>query len=335
MPTSVSAFSHRRARADSTTSFAFYNEDEDEAIAEEEEAIYEDGSVALDLDDIPFGIHDGDDDDDEGSEGYHGNGNGNGYDDHTSLRRSSTHSRSSVHARLLRTDSGHTEASARGHGRVSQKLHMVNEDLTIVIAGFRTSRIGYALYALLCAATLGTAYLLLRWLPRWQVKLIGAPCPLRECDWVVLENQWGEFAILPISSRPYDRPLSTVFGAPEKMFAHFLEEDADPILSELRVLSYRYVRFFFNPFKDKFVVSTGWKDPSWRRVRFLRAGIDSDEKDERASVFGRNLIDIDQKSIPQLLVDEVGHPSLVSCHAQTRVATAAALCATRLLLGLY
>ena len=228
-----------------------------------------------------------------------------------------------MHARLLRTDSGHTEASARGHGRVSQKLHMVNEDLTIVIAGFRTSRIGYALYALLCAATLGTAYLLLRWLPRWQVKLIGAPCPLRECDWVVLENQWGEFAILPISSRPYDRPLSTVFGAPEKMFAHFLEEDADPILSELRVLSYRYVRFFFNPFKDKFVVSTGWKDPSWRRVRSLRAGIESDEKEERASVFGRNLIDIDQKSIPQLLVDEVGYPSLFPGRVQTRVVPAA------------
>lgn len=211
---------------------------------------------------------------------------------------------------------------------------MVNEDLTIVIAGFRTSRTGYALYALLCAATLGTAYLLLRWLPRWQVKLIGAPCPLRECDWVVLENQWGEFAILPISSRPYDRPLSTVFGAPEKMFAHFMEEDADPILSELRVLSYRYVRFFFNPFKDKFVVSTGWKDPSWRRVRSLRAGIDSDEKEERASVFGRNLIDIDQKSIPQLLVDEVGHPALLFRPCADESGSHSRPSAARLLLGL-
>lgn len=64
---------------------------------------------------------------------------------------------------------------------------MVSEDLTIVIAGFRTSKPGYAAYVFLCVTTLGLAYLLLRWLPRWQVKLIGEPCPLHDCEWVVLE----------------------------------------------------------------------------------------------------------------------------------------------------
>jgi cation-transporting ATPase 13A3/4/5 len=102
-------------------------------------------------------------------------------------RRSSVQSRTSVHARLLRTDSARTDTSGRSHGRITQKLHIVNEDLTIVIAGFRTSHVGYISYMLVCLLTLGLAYLLLRWLPRWQVKLIGEPCPLRECQWVVLE----------------------------------------------------------------------------------------------------------------------------------------------------
>ncbi|KAI0852262.1 hypothetical protein F5Y00DRAFT_227703 [Daldinia vernicosa] len=304
-PTSLSAFSHRRQRADSIASFAYYNEEEDEA---EPGFMYgEDGAVPFDIDEMPL---DFEEEDEETSSGV-GLENGNSYDDYSMRRRSSTQSRSSVHARLLRTDSGVTDASGRGYSRVSQKLHMVNEDLTIVIAGFRTSKPGYTTYVLLCVVTLGLAYLLLRWLPRWKVKLIGEPCPLHDCEWVVLENQWGEMAILDVQTQPYNRPLSTVFGSPEKIFAQLLEDDADPLLPELRVLNYRYVRFFYHPLKGKFVICNGWKDPTWTRVRALRAGIDGEEKDHRERVFGKNLIDIEQKSIPQLLVDEVFHPFYV------------------------
>lgn len=112
-------------------------------------------------------------------------------------------------------------------------------------------------------------------------------------------------AILNVKRQPYQRPLSTVFGAPEKMFAQLLEDDGDPLVNELQTLEYRYVRFFYHPIKDKFVVCNGWKDPAWTNVRTLRTGIDGDEKDERARVFGTNIIDIEQKSALQLLVDEV------------------------------
>lgn len=312
LPTSVSHFAHRRGRADSTTSFAFYNEDEEEPQTYDEDGrpLYDDdGSVAVDLDDIPFGV----DTIEEGEESSTPElENGETHEDYVMHRRSSTISRSSVRARLLRTDSGRTDASGGGmSGRISQKLYMVNEDLTIVIAGFRTSQIGFAVYLFLCVATFGLAYLLLRWLPRWQVKLIGAPCPLQDCEWVVLENQWGEMSILPVSIQEYDRPLSTVFGAPEKLFAQMFDEDADPILASLRILNYRYVRLFFHPLKDKFVICSGWKDPDWTSVRNVRAGIDGDEKEQREYVFGSNLIDIEQKSTFQLLVDEVFHPFYV------------------------
>jgi cation-transporting P-type ATPase 13A2 len=118
--------------------------------------------------------------------------------------------------------------------------------------------------------------------------------------------------VLDVTSQPYNRPLSTVFGSPEKMLAQLLEDDADPLLPELRVLNYRYVRLFFHPLKDKFIISTGWKDPNWTRIRSLRAGIDGEEKSQREVVFGSNIIDIEQKSIPQLLVDEVSSRSRLS-----------------------
>lgn len=313
LPTSVSTFAHRRSRADSTASFTYYNEDEEEPQTYDEDGrpLYEDdGSVAVDIDDIPFGMDMFEEEDE-----YEGSSTEeleNGSTDHATRRRSSTFSQSSVRDRLLRTDSGRTDTSGPGvSGRVSQKLYMVNEDLTIVIAGFRTSSIGYAVYLFLCLATLGVGYLLLRWLPRWQVRLTGQPCPLQDCEWVVLENQWGEMSILPVAMRPYDRPLSTVFGPPEKLFAQMLEDDGDPILSDLRFLNYRYVRLFFHPLKDKFVICNGWKDPNWTHIRTLRAGIDGDEQEQREYVFGSNLIDIEQKSTVQLLVDEVFHPFYV------------------------
>lgn len=109
-------------------------------------------------------------------------------------------------------------------------------------------------------------------------------------------------------SQDYGRSLSTVFGTSEKRFVLAYDEDDDPVLDDLRILDYRYMRFVFHPLKDKFVLSNSWKDPTWTDVKTIRAGIDGDEKENRELVFGKNLIDIKQKTIPQLLVDEVRHP---------------------------
>lgn len=108
-----------------------------------------------------------------------------------------------------------------------------------------------------------------------------------------------------IQRRPYGRALSTVFGSSGKAAERDYDEDDDPAIPRLHYLDYRYIRFFFHPLKDKFVLSNSWKDPEWVDVRSIRAGLDSDEREIREVVFGKNLIDIEQKSIPQLLLDEV------------------------------
>lgn len=89
------------------------------------------------------------------------------------------------------------------------------------------------------------------------------------------------------------------------------DEDDDPVINNLRFLDYRHVRFCFHPIKDRFVLANSWKDPNWKDVKSLRTGLDADEKAHRALVFGKNLIDIEQKSIPQLLVDEVSLPRVL------------------------
>jgi cation-transporting ATPase 13A3/4/5 len=307
LPTSVSAFSHRRTRADSTTSFSFY-QDEDEPEEPGEAFVSSDGRPSIDdLDELPF-EDDFEELDDSADMDMELN---NTYGDHAFLRRTSTQSRASVHSRLLRRDSGVSVGSGYTANRHNQKVYMENEDLYIAIAGFRTSRIGSAVYWLLCLLTCGLAWLLFRWLPRWHVKLIGKTAPLRDCQWVVVENQWNEMAILDVNSRPYGRSLSTVFGSPGKMAAYAMGEEHDPIIRELRMIDYRYVRLFFHPMRDKFLLCAGWKDPLWSNVREIRAGIDSEEKTHRDVVFADNLIDIEQKSWFKLLVDEVFHPFYV------------------------
>ncbi|KAF2654726.1 hypothetical protein K491DRAFT_779258 [Lophiostoma macrostomum CBS 122681] len=305
VPTSISSFAHRRQRADSTTSFTYYDEDRDSEEGVEDEAIAEEyGDIEYDeeyedrlLEDL-----------EAGERPSMPKRKSSGYS------RRSTDSRRSVDAPLLQR---HASASSTGSWdgrrgkRVSQKIYILMEDLTIVVAGFKTSPIGFAVYAILCTITVGLAWLLFRWLPRWRVWLTGRATPLRECDWVVIENQWGEFAVQYVGQQSYGRSLSTIFGDLEKVPRGDFDEDSDPVINHLRSLDYRYIRFCYHPLKDKFILANTWKDPTWTEVAALREGLDSEERDYRELVFGKNAIDIEEKSIGQLLVDEAFHPFYV------------------------
>lgn len=302
LPSSVSAFSHRRTRHDSTSTFVYHEEPDasndfsnDSAFADRNRS-FERRSIS-DVGDFEFGIEDEEDSADRDYMARH--------DDFMLRRCSSTQSRSSSHARLLRRDSTATVASGRSEGRSSQKIYMANENLTIAVAGFKTSTMGLAIYLSLCVLTGGVAFLVYRWLPRLYIGTVGRPSLLKDCKWTVIENQWGEVAIHPVRIQKYGRPVSTIFGSPKKPFLHAMDDDDDTPIDHLRSLDYRYVRLHFHPVKDKFILSAGWKDPGWVDVRRVRSGLDTDEKAIRDVIFGSNLIDISQKTVGQLLVDEV------------------------------
>lgn len=312
VPSSVTGFAHRRPRADSITSFTYFQEDdespewsEDQVIVDdEEEEGTDDGKQPND--DLELDLE-------SGSASPQG-------------RKSSGFSKiSAEHPLLHRHDSTKTDASGIGRGaRSSQKIYVVTEDLTIVVAGFVTSPLGLALYLAMCISSLGLGYLILRWLPHWRVRLVGTTKPLRECKWVVIEvrsptrrgrtesiakadqNQWGQISVQGISKTPYGHAASTVFGTREyKGYSLDYDEEDDPVMIYLRFLDYRYIRFCFHPLKDKFVLCSDWKDPSWINVKSIRAGLDGDERQRREQIFGKNEMEIERKSVPQLLIDEV------------------------------
>lgn len=301
VPTSIASFAHRRGRADSTTSFTYYDEDHDSDVDIEEEAIAEeygdieyDGYTVEELDELE---------------------NGRSPAPSQRRRKSSGFSRrSSTDRPLLRRQSSVSSVGsgdgARGR-RTNQKIYILTEDLTIVVAGFNTSRIGFSIYVIICAITVGLAWLVFQWLPRWKVALIGRPARLKDCSWLVIENQWGEFAVQEIEEQEYGRSLSTVFGDPEKHRQREYDEDLDPVIKQLRSLDYRYIRFCYHPIKDKFILANTWQDPLWTNVAALREGLDTEEREYRELVFGKNVIDLAEKPTGQLLVEEVINPFYV------------------------
>ena len=190
VPTSVSAFSHRRReRADSSaslTSFAYYDEDHDS----DQDQDLDEGAVAIvDDDDIEYDGYTAEEIEDMDRDLEAGRSISP-----SPSRRSSSGGKShrSVKRPLLRR---HSSASSAGSGswkgrRSNQKIYIMTEDLTIVVAGFRNSTVGFIVYTMLCVGTFGLAWLLLRWLPRWQVALTGKSAPLKDADWVVRIACW-------------------------------------------------------------------------------------------------------------------------------------------------
>lgn len=326
VPTAISSFAHRRSRADSTASFQFYDDedavvDEDEGwgAGSEDEAMLEEQNMLERGESLDFSDTFPEPDVEESERR-------DSTDSYFASRRSSRQSsrgrkgsgtsrssRPSAESPLLRRHhSGGSDVSGyRSGGRVSQKIYILTEDMTIVIAGFSTSVFGFAIYICTCVLTCGIGYLLLRWLPKWYVKLVGRSTPLARCDWVVIENQWSEMMILDLDKTPFSGALSSVFGQSEKGKMQDYDEYDDPIMDELRIMDYRYMRFCYHPLKDKFVLGNAWKDPAWTDITTVRAGIDSDEQETREQIFGKNEINIAEKTTVQLLLDEAFHPFYV------------------------
>lgn len=171
IPSSVVSFAHRRNRQDSTVSFTYFQDDDDDFVEwVDEDAVDGEGDEDdLDLHDV-----------DESAEDSRRL---------SMVSKRTSRSRDSIeHPLLSRYHSTGSYARDRKVGsRLNQRIYIESEDLTAVISGFSTSVAGFVVYLFLSISTFGFAYLLFRWLPKWRIRLIGKPSPFRRCQWVAIE----------------------------------------------------------------------------------------------------------------------------------------------------
>ncbi|ORY74114.1 HAD ATPase, P-type, family IC [Protomyces lactucae-debilis] len=208
---------------------------------------------------------------------------------------------------LLRRQSQESNASGERFARKSQKVYLQEEDLYLVIAGFKDARLQTWLYYLLCIVTFGIAYLVLRWVPRWKIRMTGKPVSLSAASWVVIENQWHDVSIHTVQKAPFGGHLSSILDVGRSS-----EDENDPWLDHICFLDYRYVRFLWNPRGSRFELYNNYKDPAWREtIKVCARGLEDEATTRRLTLFGENLIDIAEKSTAELLVDEALHPFYV------------------------
>lgn len=50
-----------------------------------------------------------------------------------------------------------------------------------------------------------------------------------------------------------------------------------------------------------------WRDPAWTKIPLLKAGLTTETRSQRQTLFGRNVVDVEAKSTFALLVEEVGY----------------------------
>ncbi|EWG83360.1 hypothetical protein R008_O13306 [Saccharomyces cerevisiae R008] len=202
-----------------------------------------------------------------------------------------------------------------------QRFYIAEEDLVIGIAAYQTSKFWYIIYNLCCFLTFGLVYLLTRWLPHLKVKFYGVKVPLAKAEWVVIENEFGEFVIQPIDRQWYNRPLSTVLpfeNYPNPSYepndinlSHHHANEINPNVPILITFEYRYIKFIYSPLDDLFKTNNNWIDPDWVDLSTVSNGLTKGVQEDRELAFGKNQINLRMKTSSEILFNEVLHPFYV------------------------
>ncbi|EIW82801.1 Ca-transporting ATPase [Coniophora puteana RWD-64-598 SS2] len=212
-----------------------------------------------------------------------------------------------------------------------QVVYVADEDHTIRFVGYEIVRWRQYLWWALCVCSAGILGLLGHWFPRtwlrWVVKERGFK-DLKH-GFVVIESAHRDITLFRIKRLAYPYRRSTVFpykssgnGGPSRrasssslarvmMNGHAGGNANDEVLRDLLVVDYRYSRFALDPQTGLFSAIRDWRDPSWTGIPSVQNGVPQPVREQRVTLFGLNVIDIEGKSVPSLLINEVMHPFYV------------------------
>ncbi|RDX48098.1 P-type ATPase [Lentinus brumalis] len=200
-----------------------------------------------------------------------------------------------------------------------QNIYIADEDAHIRMIGYEPVPWRQWLWWFSCVLSCGVLALLGRWFPKLWLRWVTrerAFVDIHHRGFVVVETAYRDISIFPISQLDYPYSISTVFSTPPDP-AQLLPKyragnaDVDAPLVSLTYVDYRYNRFALDPRTGLFSMIRDWRDSSWTDVFGVQSGLQKPVLEQRATLFGRNLIDIEGKSTASLLIDEVIHPFYV------------------------
>ncbi|KAJ7178426.1 hypothetical protein C8R43DRAFT_973384 [Mycena crocata] len=199
-----------------------------------------------------------------------------------------------------------------------QTIYIPDEDNTIRFVGYETIWWRHWLWIFGCIITLGALGLLGHWFPQLWLRWVAHEKAFQDAagGFVVVESAHRDITLFRIQALNYPYPISTVFPSsvvdpidPQESSLSLNSQQES--LNTLVIVDYRYSRFALDPRTGLFNMIRDWRDPSWTGLQFVQKGIESSVRQQRLSLFGKNEVNIEGKSIISLLVDEVIHPFYV------------------------
>ncbi|XP_063173682.1 polyamine-transporting ATPase 13A2 [Candoia aspera] len=186
------------------------------------------------------------------------------------------------------------------------------------VTGYRRTTWKIVLCHLLSVLTLGAPLILFHWKPHLEVRAKCTRCPLRQADWVVIQDQLGQHFTARVrmeqteesSLEPgRDDGRSSIAvgvsdsqtGIRDTMQLHRKEER-----NVLRYYFFEGVRYLWVEERQAYCRASTL-DEAWTcsDIHLSRCGLSTQEQLARKRIYGPNLIDVPMKSYIRLLVDEI------------------------------
>ncbi|KAF7797894.1 hypothetical protein EIP86_009100 [Pleurotus ostreatoroseus] len=180
-----------------------------------------------------------------------------------------------------------------------QTIYIADEDIHIRFVGYETVAVRQFLWRCCCVLSFGILGLLGHWFPRLWLRWVAQEKAFKNMShgFMVIEV---DVTVSRVPSRTGDiDPINGDVSAGTMM------------LQELLIVDYRYARFAMDPRTGLFSMVKDWRDLSWTGIQSVKDGLDQNVQEQRLTLFGLNVIDIEGKSTISLLIDEVIHPFYV------------------------
>ena len=161
---------------------------------------------------------------------------------------------------------------------------------------------------------LGIPYLVGRWKPNWSIRWFYSKCFLKEADIVLIQDLSDDFEIVPIHIVEVDSLFPNAYSGqdpregntPVLDTSHLLEDRSQNLVHVFFV--YRNTKYVWNFERNNFLRLTQLdKGCNLSQLREF-GGFSIGQQQRLQILYGLNSIEVEVKSYPKLLFDEVLNP---------------------------
>ncbi|KAI8324645.1 hypothetical protein GQ54DRAFT_249104, partial [Martensiomyces pterosporus] len=189
-----------------------------------------------------------------------------------------------------------------------QHIRLVEEDMDVVVKGYKRSMPGSIAYWALVACTVGILYVVDTWFHVISIWFSLRATSLEDATYIQVCSGGKHLSLETVDVVEFDGSLATAFGSLERGKS----AGDSGSLPALRIFAFRHHRFVYHPILAQFISTSTWKDANWSQgVATGRSGLCQHEVEQQRKLFGKCVIDIEEKSYGRLLWEEVLNPFYV------------------------